>query len=305
MSFDLHKLLPIRSTDTVILDTDIATDCDDVGALAVLAHGCARTGAKLGAVVNNTACPHGCGAVDAILNYYGVPAPVGMTEDKDFMNESDPNNIKYTKPVAEQFSKAFREGTLVIHPATDLYRKVLREAADGSVVLITIGFLNTAADILRAEPDLFAAKVRCVVSMAGNFVKPEQREWNIFQNVTAAKFFFETCPVPVIFDGFELGISFETGFYGEEQPENPAYVAYQIHSNGHRASFDPAGVDFAFEGLGEDWAAGEPFRMTVLPDGALTVIPDPEGNRQALKFASPEAMGRIQARLNRLFATKP
>jgi hypothetical protein len=304
MAFDLSSLLPIRGTDTVILDTDIASDCDDVGALAVLAHGLARTGAKLGAVINDTDNVYGCGATDAVLRYYGFVPAVGMTTDHGFMDTSMPQNVVYNKAVSEQFSEAFRTGTLEIRPALELYREVLRGAADGSVVLITIGFLNTAAEILREEPELFAAKVRCVVSMAGNFEHPENKEWNVFQNAPASKFFFENCPVPVIFDGFELGISFETGFE-EAQPENPAYVAYQLYCKGMRYSFDPSTVDFAFLGLGEDWTTGEAFDVKVLEDGTLEVTENPNGNCRALRFCSDEARERIRLRLNRFYATKP
>ena len=290
-------LLPIGNGDVVILDTDIGSDCDDCGALAVLVYGCEQCGAKIGAVINDTDNPYGCGTIDAILSYYGYELPIGMTTDRGFMGVDDPVNIKYNKPVAEQFSEKFRKGELKTRTALEVYREVLKKAEDKQVVLITIGFLNTAAEILQAEPALFKEKVRCVVSMAGDFEDVSRPEWNVVKQPMAAKMFYENCPVPVFFNGVEIGNRFKTGFE-MLMPKNPVSVAYQIHSGGMRASFDPAAVDFAFCGVGEDWEISDDFAVEIMENGAMKLHKAENANACCVRFASEEAIERIQERLN-------
>ena len=62
----------------LIIDTDMSTDCDDVGALCI-AHAMMNKGeAELIAVVHNTGLNTGVGAVSVINQYYGRPdIPVG------------------------------------------------------------------------------------------------------------------------------------------------------------------------------------------------------------------------------------
>lgn len=284
MRVDLSELLPIRRGDNLILDTDMSSDCDDAGALSLLIDGCRKTGASLRAVINDTDNLYANGAIDAILNYYGADAQIGQTSDKGFETEKIPINIKYNRYLSEHFSKRFRNGNLHIPSSRVVYEKVLSEADDQSVVLITVGFLNTAAEALRLFPSLFAKKVRCVVSMAGNFKTPSDPEWNILRNSAVAKFFFENCPVPIVFDGFELGYSFRTGFAAFDS-ENPVSVAYELHGKVEGASYDLCAVDMAVCGFGEDsdWKLSEPFSLNVLEDGSLRLCYD---NGALCRFAS-------------------
>lgn len=297
MSFAAFDLLPLRQGDTVILDTDISSDCDDAGALALLIDGCRKTGASLGAVINDTNNRFASGTIDAILSYYGVEALIGQTEDVGFETDALPSNIRYNKQVAERFSKRFGDGVLDVRSAKDVYGCVLSDAVDKSVVLITIGFLNTAAEALRLYPMLFERKIRCVVSMAGNFKSPKDPEWNVLRQPVAAKYFLENCPVPIVFDGFELGHSFKTGF-SALQDENPVSMAYALHGNGWGASYDPCAVDIAVCGFGRDWMPSECFDIEVLENGTLTITPDTDGKRCSARFADMGAKERVRSRMN-------
>lgn len=301
MKSDFSSLLPIRATDTIILDTDICTDCDDCGAMAVLIQGSKSTGAKLGAVINNVDQMQGCGAIDAILSYYNVEAPIGLTGDRGFYS-----NVKsrYTLELAEKFSSAYRNGTLAVQPSLKLYRETLKAADDKSVVLITVGFLNAAAEILAAEPALFEKKVRCVVSMAGNFQDLSYCEYNIVKHVPAAQAFYSACPVPVFFHGWEIGIRMKTGF-PVAIPDHPVSFAYELHSNGYNNSFDPAAVDFAFRGVGKDWVLSDPFMVQVQNDGSLALQYGENGLHTFVKFADDSAPDRIRYRLDSCYSARP
>ena len=298
MSNPFSQLLPIRSTDTVILDTDICTDCDDCGALAVLFYYCKKNNIKVGAVINNVDNLMGCSAIDAVASYYKYPVAIGITGDKGFQAEAE---SRYSRQISQQFSENYRNGTLTVHPSLELYKEVLKNAADKSVVIITVGFLNTAAEILAAEPQLFADKVRCVVSMAGNFVNPAHNEFNLAMQIPAAQAFYHTCPVPVFFHGFEIGISFRTGFAALD-PANPVSVAYELYNKGYNYSFDPAAVDFAFRGVCEDWALSEPINVHINDNATVSFTTDDTGLQTYVKFADEGACERVRLLLNKIYA---
>jgi len=88
---------------SVILDTDIGSDCDDAGALAVL-HALADAGELeiLGVVFSSGKNRYGVGTCDAINTYYGRgDLPLGQYQGTDV---GDPGN-SYTMQIAENTSR--------------------------------------------------------------------------------------------------------------------------------------------------------------------------------------------------------
>lgn len=72
--------------EIVILDTDMGSDCDDVGALALL-HEYANKGDTeiLGVIYSSGAVPYGAGVIDAINRYYNhSDVPIGANYDTSF-----------------------------------------------------------------------------------------------------------------------------------------------------------------------------------------------------------------------------
>lgn len=288
--------LPVQPGDTVILDTDIGSDCDDAGAVAVVLLGCRRVGA-CPVLINDTSNDYGSGALDALAAYYGyADAPVGQWEQPGFFGAEDDGNNRYNLPLTQRFSPRYQAGKPLSRPASEVYRETLESAADGSVVIVTVGFLNAVGAALRADPALFAAKVRSLVVMGGNFATPAQAEWNLLHDVPASRLIIEHAPCPVYFSGFEVGVDLITG-YTQRQEDHPVCEAYYLHSGGSRYSWDPCTADFAFEGEG-DWHLSEPLSVTVADDGSLTLTPDPTGTRRYLRFADDAAKLRIATRIN-------
>ena len=89
---------------SVIFDTDMASDCDDAGALAVL-HALADLGeAEILAVVTNRKCPGNASAAatDAINTWYGRPdIPIGT--DKDGAKTRGGKPSSYTVALRDEF----------------------------------------------------------------------------------------------------------------------------------------------------------------------------------------------------------
>lgn len=294
---------PITAQDTVILDTDIGSDCDDAGALALLCRYCRERGMAPAAVINDTSNPYGNGAIDAIAAYYGFSPAIGQWESPGFLGADDPDNNRYNQFLSEHFSPRYATGTLPVQGAAKLYRDTLAAAPDHSVVLITIGFLNTAAAALKADPALFAAKVRTVISMAGRFDRPEEREWNVWRDASSARFFFTRCPCPICFCGFELGVQILTGF-AEKDEQNPVSMAYALHSGNRRQSWDPFTVDFAFTGEAGGWRLSAPLSVDVADNGALLLSTSSDSRHRFLQ-ADTAALTAAGARIDEKLRLSP
>ncbi|MBE7000715.1 MAG: hypothetical protein E7428_11100 [Ruminococcaceae bacterium] len=275
----------------LILDTDIGPDCDDVGAIAVLYHMQKKYGFEVAAIINCTSNRYGCGVLDVLRRYCGAPEhAIGLYTKAPFLEDC----VKYNKEVSEKFSPALMDGTLPITDSTELYGKILSEAADKSVVICTIGQFNALADAMKTYPELFQTKVRSMVSMAGQY--PEgKREYNVYCDAQSAAYVFDHVTFPVVFSGFEVGIAFRTGFTPESNlPDNPLWLSYHLYTNGQNAnaSFDLTAVQFAAEGCGDFYDLTDPVDVVVDPtDGSETITPNPDAPFRFMKIRE----GRTEA----------
>ena len=157
----------------VIFDTDLSTDVDDVGAVAVL-HRLADLGethiVAMGVSSNE---PHSAACLDALNTYFGRPnVPIGAPKGRALDEKS-----KHTEAIAKEFSHDLIS-TADAPDVVDVYRETLAAQPDGSVVLITVGFLTNVKSLLESKPDrhspldgpeLVRRKVKHWVCMGGRF----------------------------------------------------------------------------------------------------------------------------------------
>lgn len=159
----------------VIFDTDMGSDCDDAGALAVL-HALADAGDVriLGVIFSSGKNRYGVGTCDAINTYYGRgDLPLGQYQGTDV---GDPND-SYTKRIATD-TKRF--GHDVVDEAPDLvsvYRTILESQPDQSVTIVTVGHPHGLVHLMR---DPRAAKL--VREKVDRWVAMGTGGWN-FQQV--------------------------------------------------------------------------------------------------------------------------
>lgn len=165
----------------IVIDTDIFSDVDDVGALAVanVLHNCGM--ADLRAVLINTSSKYGSLAANAINTYFGNGnVPIGamrpLTNDT-FFDSRDFTLGEYASKVAYHYPTTFNDSHQTAHPVS-LYREILASADDQSVTLISIGFLDNLAALLNSTsdvhsslpgPELVNQKVRELVVMGGGY----------------------------------------------------------------------------------------------------------------------------------------
>ena len=234
----LAPSLPASEPVRVIFDTDMASDCDDAGALAVLNALADRGEAEIVAVVTNTkdGANASAAAADAINTYYGRPdVPIGT--DKDGAKLVRHGKSAYTAALRDEFphnSKPDDE----MPDAVDICRRALAAQPDGSVVICSVGALSNLEDLLRSSPDehsplpgreLIERKVRLTVIMGGGFPRTAVPETNIKLDPAAAVTVVNEWPGAILWQGYEVGKAIATGTELQATPAaNPVRRAFEL-----------------------------------------------------------------------------
>jgi len=150
----------------VIVDTDIGSDCDDAGALAVL-HKLADKGEVniLGVIFSSGKNKYGIGVCDAINTYYGR---AGLTLGQYKGNDVGDATNTYSLAIATN-KKRFPHQ--VVDSATELvsaYKTILAKQPDSSVTIVTLGHPNGLAALMKDKKGRFLVKqkVKNWVAMA-------------------------------------------------------------------------------------------------------------------------------------------
>lgn len=274
----------------VVLDTDISGDVDDCGALAVLNALADRGEAEILACVVNghDADKASVAAVNVINAYYrrgGVP--IGAYQGSHGMA----THSLYTAKLRDEFPHTAPTDDKA-PAAQTVYRRALAGAPDGSVVIISVGFLMNLADLLDSKADdistlsgtdLVRKKVRQLVVMGGQFPNPKQfKEFNISFGGTGpdAQRVVENWPTPILFDGFSIGQGISTGKALQAAPAaNPVRRAYELYNNAlknGRSSWDPTAVLAGVRDPEKFWKVVSGGCCTVSKEGVSNWSPTPQ-----------------------------
>ncbi|KAI1302639.1 inosine/uridine-preferring nucleoside hydrolase [Xylaria venustula] len=254
----------------LIIDTDLFSDVDDVGALLLAA---TSPHVNLLAVNINYPSTFSALAASAVLAHYGHPnVPIGIRRPLTNVTFFD----TWSYEVGEYASKiAFHwsGGSLPWGHAEEawdpvsLYRKVLADAEDGTVTIASIGFLDNLSSLLNSTADsysdldgraLVARKVSELVIMGGGY--PSGYEFNFWgSNASLTAHVVNTWEGRVVFLGDEVGKNVKSG--GRLMSEGPntdlarmAYIYYTYFTP--RPSWDPLTILYAICGLGDLFAFG-------------------------------------------------
>ena len=227
----------------VIYETDMCLDVDDVGALAML-HALSDMGeVEFLAVCYNEVHKSGVAAIDAINAWYGRGhIPVGIYKG----DLADPDESAYLDHVARFPHDLDSESA---PSAVDVYLKVLSQQPDKSVSILSVGFLNNLYDLLKADPDLVARKVKELVVMAGVV----NDNFNLVRhNLTdQTEYVLRNWPTPLVIS--QHGGRTITGARLKETPvENPireAYYQWAGEKHTGRSSWDQVAVLYGVRGV--------------------------------------------------------
>jgi hypothetical protein len=221
----------------LIVDTDIFSDADDVGALAT-AFGLQLKGeAKVIAIGVNTRTSRPAVAENswkcaaAVAQFYNSgDIPLGSDTPNDGTATNTPD---FVGPCSTRAAPS----TPTPDTAVNVFRRALTGQADGSVVMVSIGYcenlsalLNSPADSISPlnGRDLVARKVSTLVIMAGGYPS-RNGETNLIGNPAAAQDVSNNWPTKIVWSGYEVGDAVHTGqtISGTHPSTSPVRIAYE------------------------------------------------------------------------------
>jgi purine nucleosidase len=266
--------LNAQSRVKVIFDSDYNSDCDDDNALAVL-HALANLGEAeiLGIVLSD---PYA--RIDdarALNNYYNRPnIPIGKFDENTSTS---------------------------LWNSTELYRKLLSESEDNSVVIITVGYLTCMDSLLRSGPDKYSTKTgvdlvkdKVVLwsCMGGDY--PSGNEWNFNNYSESSSYAVANWPGRVIFSGFELGDNITSGGCGDGIGERCS-----------RSSWDPTSVLAGVRDPLLYWNLDTTGYNYVFPNGENEWRSSPDSRHEYLIRESKFTNNQLVDVLNQLMCAPP
>lgn len=313
LTIAFSSVVSAQNPTGIIFDTDMGNDVDDALALAMLHSFQDRHEINLLAVTitkdNKFAAPY----VDVVNTFYGRPEiPIGMVR-----NGKTPES----SPMIQVPSKRRRADGTFVYPhrildgtqapeAVSLLRQTLAKQADGSVVIVQVGFSTNLARLLEtkadaASPDdgpaLVRKKVRLLSVMGGNFLTGKS-EFNLEKDVPSAVKLFHDWPTPIVVSGFEVGMalpfpaaSIEHDFaYVPDHPVAEAYRSY-MKMPYDRPTWDLTAVLYAVRPDGKYFALSASGTITVLPDGSSHFEPSATGNHRYLILTDEQRARTLEA----------
>lgn len=299
---------------SVIIETDMGNDIDDALALTLAYQGVKDGKLDLMMVSNHKKSLTSSDFIDILNTYYGYPevcvarcaTPVFNGQYRD-----------YTAPVVLKDDPAWRRSGNYdgdYPEAVAKYRELLAAKPDKSVVIVSLGFGTTLAQLLDSRPDRFSAytgkelvnkKVQYLSIMAGSygaqdtilvngaretlFDKTKKRaEYNVFNDIPAMQKVFAEWPTEIIQNPFEIGKMVMYPWSAvEKQGDHPVFDAYRAYRKEpyDRPSWDILSVAYVLHP--EMFNISEPVTVTVDDKGFNHVRPG--GKHRILTLTQDQA----------------
>jgi len=303
--------LDSRKAVPIIFDTDIGTDVDDAGALAILHVMADRNEAEVLATMSANRNRWCAPALDAINTYYGrEDMPIGCSR-----SGPDPENW-YHDNVGEFPHDVTRSDEAP--PAIALYREILAAQPNSSVTIVVVGWLTNMAELLDSKPDQYSAlpgrelvkaKVKELVSMGGRWPNSPKAEgeYNFTMDGAAAHKVISDWPGRIVFTG--LGKDVMTGgrLVAQGSKDNPVPAFYRNFFEGYnvseRSSWDLIAVLYAVRGLSDYFTTVSGGRCVSQEDGSNQWIPGVPSDHVYLDYRMPQR--ELAAVIEDLLLTPP
>jgi hypothetical protein len=241
--------ITVLAQKNIVFDTDIGSDCDDAGALAIL-HKLADKGEVniLGVIFSSNKNKYGIGVCDAINTYYGRgDLPLGRymgTPVGDSLNH-------YSKQIAVDLDTYHHD---TVDSATELvtaYKNILETQPDNSVTILTVGHPHGLYFLMKDYTGLALIKQKVKEWIAMAYTGSSSiRDWNFGRN--GAELYVEPLlkewPKHVYLSGAGTNVITGNRKLPSTPSDNPVRKAYELWNhaltNG-RSSWDQIAVLFA------------------------------------------------------------
>jgi alpha-tubulin suppressor-like RCC1 family protein/inosine-uridine nucleoside N-ribohydrolase len=279
----------------IILDADMASDCDDLGAVAVL-HALANQGkAQILGMVCDVSDPNSPLCLSAINTYYERPEiPIGYLDAAyvppavvpgAYETIGSANN--YTTHIADTNNYPRNYVTNSVPNALEVYTNLLQQSSD--VTIVSIGSLQNLYRLLITDPDLVKTSVTKLVVMGGSYPTPSPiPDYNFSLAWFAASYVVAHWPTPVVFTSLGGDIITGTALTNDDvDVKNPIRVGYDLGTRGARIdnafsgkdifgrfwrpSWDQIAVLYAVEGTNTYFTESDSGMNIVLPIGVPTI----------------------------------
>ena len=260
---DIEKMK--QNKPLIIFDTDMDTDCDDAGALAMLYEYVKRDKAELLGIVTDVVSPYAAACCEALGAYYGVERPIGTVYASEYP-EQETNRLsayrkhslrvgdrRYNCMMADRVKK--RDTDYL--SAVSVYRRLLADAPDHSVTVVCVGLLTALDALLQSAGDeisplsgreLLSSKVTTLVSMG--YPDHDGSNFNWDMDSEAAQRFLSDCPVPMVISGAGGNVITGTALSTTFPANHPLRQIYETFNRGAgrgRASWDLIATLYALE----------------------------------------------------------
>ncbi len=301
---------PVR----IIFDTDMDSDCDDAGALAVL-HALADRGeVEILATVVSSLYQWNVPCVEAINRYYGRPdLPIGSPK-RDAVDSHA--GSRYARQIAESCVTRLKSNAGAAD-AVRIYRRALASQDDGAVVIVSVGDLTNLRNLLRspadefsdlAGPELVRRKVARWVCMGGRY--PSHLDPKVYGNFktdpTSTVEVARDWPTDLVFTG--LGEDILTGSrLKETPPDNPVRRAYELYLGDApaRPSWDEVAVLYAARPDAPFWRTCTIGHNHIFPNGTNEWRDQPDSGNHVLLLLRDAARDEVGARIDGLMVQPP
>lgn len=307
----------------VIFETDIGNDIDDALALDMLYKYMDQSKIDLLAVMLNKCAPAPAEFMDIMGTWYGYSdIPVGIVRD----GADDPWG-RYAQKVVDlknedgtpMFARTYGDYDK-LPDAHILYRKILAQQPDNSVVISSVGFSTNLARLLDTPADeyspltgkeLVAKKVTLLVPMAGHMSDTTYCEYNVIKDIPAAQKVFSEWPTQMVVSPFEVGLAIEYPgasmrndlVWANPHPLVEAYRGWADHLDYDRPTWDLTSVLYAVEG--DSWfTMSEPGNIVIKDNGASIFTPCDDG-RVTYMMVDEAQCKAINERFQELIASVP
>lgn len=296
-----------KQSDTrvnLILDTDMAPDYDDVGAMALM-YALADSGqvnvlATVGSNMDENVAP----CIEVINQYFNrkdmlVGTPKGKAPSLTTWHKGK----RWTEYLPATYPHRIAKSSDA-PDAVEIYRKVLSSQPDASVTICTTGFFTNLKNLLLSQPDTYSPlngkelvkkKVKLLVSMAGEFPESINGEFNVKCDAYSAYIVAQEWPTEIIFSGFEIGVDILTGkevskMAVQNSPIKDTYEMCLAQDNPEgRNSWDQTAVLVAIKGYAPYYTLKKGTIVVDSVTGANRWIDNVSGKHACLVEALPDA----------------
>jgi len=299
---------------SVIFETDMGNDIDDAVALDMLYKYMDDSQISILAESVNKNSPYSTEFIHLTNYWYGYPdIPIGRVENGINSNHASGNYAEIVSLMKdEQEQPLFQRPVLSndsLPEAVSLYRKLLSEQPDSSVVLISVGFSTNIARLLHSAADeysplsgkeLIRQKVTLLSTMGGSFGEYPLTEYNVVKDIPAAQAIANEWPTRIVYTPFEIGKqvmyqakTIEEGLaWCSRHPLTEAYKSYMTMPY-NREMWDAVATLYAIEPSDAYFTLSSWGDIHVDDEGLTTFTPRAGGTRAYITMTDAQAAAAL------------